>query len=473
MAKTSINKPVASSNGSSKILAARLRAALNFPYFSGPLFSMHFVEVPGLTKQAGGFIACDEHYRVYFDPEEVEKQEVSLLVTAFYHELGHLLRGHHKRASHYLRMKGLPENKNNMQALNLCEDAEINDEFPEVRDKDGKPLVIPSWQMTPEKLGIQTTGKAFPDGLLFEQYADMMPNNGKKSQDSGEGDPADGEGEGDGNSCDGDNASQDGDISDKSGKPLRGQNCGSAARGKPQPWEIPADNKDVPAVSRAEAEILERQVAREIQEFIANPNSRGTVPGSWRRWADLKLEIPYDPKKDLESSVRYAMMEIQGKLNYTWRKFSRRSDGNVCLPGMSAPIPNVAILADTSASMSQKAIAEGMALVHKILKQFNCAASVDVVVCDAAVHSAKKVFKASQVQLAGGGGTDMRVGLAEIVERKPRPHVVFCFTDGGTPWPENPLGVKFVIAMAGDDTTTLGLPDYAKVVWLNGKPKKK
>ena len=68
----------------------------------------------------------------------------------------------------------------------------------------------------------------------------------------------------------------------------------------------------------------------------------------------------------------------------------------------------------------------------------SAAQGVTVLSCDAAVHTVARVRRARDVRLGGGGGTDMRVGLAAAAELRPRPDLVVVLTDGYTPWPERP-----------------------------------
>lgn len=67
-----------------------------------------------------------------------------------------------------------------------------------------------------------------------------------------------------------------------------------------------------------------------------------------------------------------------------------------------------------------------------------------VLSCDADVHVVRRVHTVGEVQLAGGGGTDMRVGVSHAL--KVRPHFVLVLTDGYTPWPDAPLESTRVIA---------------------------
>ena len=60
------------------------------------------------------------------------------------------------------------------------------------------------------------------------------------------------------------------------------------------------------------------------------------------------------------------------------------------------------------------------------------------------------VRRARDVKLAGGGGTDLRPGLAAATAARPRPDVVVVLTDGYTPWPSSaPPGAAVVAALLG------------------------
>jgi hypothetical protein len=72
--------------------------------------------------------------------------------------------------------------------------------------------------------------------------------------------------------------------------------------------------------------------------------------------------------------------------------------------------------------------------------------SVSVLACDAAAQTVNRVRRARDARLAGGGGTDMRVGLAAATQLRPRPDLVVVFTDGYTPWPDTPPPGSAVIA---------------------------
>jgi predicted metal-dependent peptidase len=129
--------------------------------------------------------------------------------------------------------------------------------------------------------------------------------------------------------------------------------------------------------------------------------------------------------------------------------------------------PNIqlAVVVDTSGSMSDRCLGEAVGELSGILKALPRQDGVKVYACDAAVHTAQKCFRAEQVQLAGGGGTDMTLAIKHASDVKPRPQLVICLTDGYTDWPKEPTnGVPClaVIVSNGDDTS----PDWIRSIKL-------
>ena len=83
---------------------------------------------------------------------------------------------------------------------------------------------------------------------------------------------------------------------------------------------------------------------------------------------------------------------------------------------------------------------------------------------------------ASQVQLIGGGGTDMGAGLAAATGLRPRPQVVVVLTDGWTPWPaRSPRAVSVVVGLLADPPLDgggvgggpAGVPSWARTVRID------
>jgi predicted metal-dependent peptidase len=370
-----------------KIAAARLWAATRFPYLASALFASPVVYAEGL----GGF-AVDRWWRVYVDPEVLHEATVPQVGFELVHHCGHLLRDHASRAAE------LPVGEGDTGAWVAAGDAEINDDLVD-GDLDLEPVRDP---VLPSTLGCEP-------GHLAEEYfrpaavrcrAGMCPHD-----------------------------------------------CGSGAHGQDRPGEQAADGGS-PCVRDYHAELVRRQVATDA---LAHAQQAGWLPGGLRRWAEQIVAPRVDWRRALAAELRRGIADTTGRTDYTYRRPSRRASAvsGVILPALRRPVPQVAVVCDTSGSMTDDLLARVLAEVDGILRGVGVRAEgVRVLACDAAVHTARRVRHAGQVELVGGGGTDMGAGITAALAGRPRPNVVVVLTDGFTPWPATgPKGTKVVIGL--------------------------
>ncbi len=459
-----------------KLAGARLWATQRFPYLATGLFALTLLEQPGL-----GAVAADDRWQLYADPDVVARLTVPQLGTALVHDLGHLLRDHARRAEDAGAGQLWGE------AWNLAADLEIDDDL--VADG-GKFAETPS---LPKHFG-------WDDGLLAETYLTFIlqgqdgTSTGDGSNraaatgtaDESGGDSGGGEGTSIGASTDatddpsgpgkegpqGNNDQPDAGSSEPSdtdgcsdGHPGH-TGCGSAADGRHRPWELEASNGD-PGIDGAAGDLIRRTVARDV---LAHAKEVGTVPGDLLRWAEAEPSV-VDWRQVLAAEIRRGLRRASGSVDFTFARRSRRSaalDG-VLLPGLFRPAPEVAIVIDTSGSMSPSDLAVALGEVDAILDRAGLASRrVPVLACDAEVGAITLATRASDVVLAGGGGTDMGTGLEVAARLHPRPQVVVVLTDGYTPWPtEAPGGASVIIGLLGEEATWAGersVPRWARAV---------
>jgi predicted metal-dependent peptidase len=213
------------------------------------------------------------------------------------------------------------------------------------------------------------------------------------------------------------------------------------------------------------AKLLARDVARRIREHSRN---RGDTPAGWQRWADEVLEPVVDWRRSLRASVRRGVADIAGRVDFTYRKPSRRAAAlpGIVLPSLRQPMPIVAVVIDTSGSMSDGMLAQVLGEVTGLLASVGVGRNrLQVVCCDARAYQAQRVMNARDVRLLGGGGTDMGAGLAATTSLRPRPDLVIVLTDGHTPWPARPPGKAKVIVGLMDPTGSV--PDWATSVTID------
>ncbi|MFC8228837.1 VWA-like domain-containing protein [Streptomyces sp. NPDC057287] len=383
-----------------KLLAARYRAATDRPYLASALYALTVVpsdEVPTM--------GVDRHWRCYVSPGFVDRTPVAELAAVWVHEVAHLLRDHHGRA------ELLPAaDRRDRHRVNVAQDCEINDDLV----ADGLPL--PAGRMEPRLFGL-------PEGRLFEAYLPALPPS------------------------------------------TWVHDCGSGAHGEPSPWESRA-TAGPSAVGAAEAESLRHHTAEAVRAHV---RARGTLPGGWKRWADEVLEPTVDWRQVLAGAVREAAAWAAGAVDYTYRRPSRRSAAlrGVVLPSLRRPLPRVAVVIDTSGSMGDEEVAAALAEVTGVLREVGIRGNrVTVLACDADVQAVSRVTSTDGIALGGGGGTDMRVGIAAALAVRERPSVVVVLTDGFTPWPDETPSCRLIAALVGPSAPAA--PPWAETVRVTG-----
>jgi predicted metal-dependent peptidase len=388
------------------VAAARLWATDRFPYLASGLFGAEVIAAAG-----SGTVSVDESWRMRADPDLVAGWTAAQLGSVLVHHVCHLLRTHGERA------QAIGVRPDEARDWVRAADAEINDDLiPAGLDLPGQPVL-------PRDLGAE-------DGLLAEQYFAARTT---------------------------DRSGQKGAEPDEAGDWL---DCGSGADG------VPREGEGAPGLAAWQAELLRRQVA---QDVIAHSKQAGTVPGGLLRWAREILSPKVNWRTLLAAELRRAVAEVSGAVDYSYRRPSRRASvaGDVVLPALRRPVPEVAVVCDTSGSMTEDLLAAALAEVEGLMRALGMARQVRVLACDTAVGPAQRVNSARQVQLVGGGGTNMGTGIAAAAALRPRPAVTVVLTDGYTPWPSAaPKGTRVVVGLLGPGAPAA--PEWARSVRVEG-----
>lgn len=394
---------------------ARMVAVEAMPYFARALFALSPVAAPGLKT-----FAVDRHWRVYIDPVMLGTDEgwsIPVAGAVLLHEIGHLLRDHSDRAE---AIDPLVDRT----MWNYAADAEIND------DLIAAGVGLPEGAVTPQGIGCE-------DGHAAEVYYRHLVPEGSppKAINTGGG---------------------DGEV---------GEGCGSGAGDRAVAGELPAaaDLGNGAGLSGAAADLVKVAVARAVlRESQIGGSGRGTMPAGLTRWADAQLAPAVVPwPKVLRAAVRRAVEDQQGQVHHSWRRPNRRAPGGVLLPTLRAPKIAVDLVIDTSGSMGSADLAAALSETRAVLRRTT--ATVRVLCCDAKATAARQVRSISEVELTGGGGTDLRVGIDAALAARPAANVIVCMTDGGTPWPARRVPVPLVVALIGAHASDTA-PAWAKTV---------
>lgn len=386
------------------LAAARLLALRWMPYLAAALFEVVPVRSPHLDT-----FAVDAGWRLYVGVPALERWSVEEVAGVLLHEVGHLLRDHHARHAE--------QEHHDHHRWNLAADAEINDDLVAA----GIPL--PGHPVTPESLGA-------PDGDLAERYYHHL-----LTEAAGDGDPR----------------------------------CGSGSGGAAVPEELAPNDGDRPARTPVEQELTRRVVATDIAEAaaaqaegtpeeeaserartrVATGPHPGHLPGGWLRWAGEVLAPPViDWRQRLRRTVRRSLAVTVGQLDHDARRPGRRRIPRVVTPGMVQPRLRVGVVVDTSASMEPDQLDAALAELDGLCRRAGLRAEDRVVLtADVEVREAPRLRRAAELELLGGGGTDLRPALEVLRTHRLGPTTLVVLTDGFTPWPARPLAGRTVIAV--------------------------
>jgi predicted metal-dependent peptidase len=375
--------------------AARVRAAHQRSYFAPALFNL----VPVETTLIGS-MAVDSQWRLYYNDAWLAAHTVEQNASLLIHEVSHLLRDHEGRK----KAAGFGDHRR----WNTAGDCEINDDLQE----EGLPL--PGDPPLPAKYGLRNRERA-------ETYYNQLPRSPRAYDHESVGD---------------------------------GQDCGSGAHGERRFWELPADDGSeggVPGVDRIKAELVRRDVAQRIEATSVYDTD---VPLAWRRWARATLAPKVDYMATLRHVVRRALRDSTlGRYDRTYSRPHRRQAcyGEFIMASFYQPRPRPGFLIDTSASMGDSQLARAVTELAGLTRQLGYGGEVTVACCDAAVHDVRKAFTGAPIELVGGGGTDMGVGLRAFIERKNPPiDLLVIVSDCRTPWPADVPPFPVITVRVGD-----------------------
>lgn len=395
-----------------KWAAARVWTARRAPYLASAVLALEPIvvqQIEGASHDLRAFPA-DPVWHTYLDPHALEAAGVPEIGFWLLHQTTHLLRRHPDRypgavIEHFGPLTG--RRGPDQRRWNLAGDAEIND------DLYVEELTLPARAVTP-------TGLNLPESLIAEQYWAELAG-----------------------------AALPGDQPD----------CGSGADGQTRPWDAAGGGLGISG-----QKLLCMDVARRIRDHV---RIRGTVPAGWQRWSGEVLEPIVDWRRLLRAALRRGIADVAGRVDFSYRRPSRRAAAfsDVVLPSLRQPVPTVAVVIDTSGSMSDDMLAQILGEVGGLLSSVGIARNrLHVICCDAKAYAAQRVLKAQDVALLGGGGTDMGAGLAATETLRPRPDLVIVLTDGHTPWPHRPPGRSRVLVGLMDRTGSV--PDWATSVLI-------
>lgn len=416
----------------------RVLAEKHAPYASALLYAARYVNVPGLETLG----AVDDRLRVFLDVDAMatswsDDENAQVLVHLMYH----VMFDHHTLARQKLQVDGdlAPD------LWRMAADAAVNDDLEDAG------LHFPSTvSRTAEALGMER-------GLSAPEYYDALARRARDAEMDifHLGETADG--------------LLDGALA--LGTDLRDR---ASLDFLTRSWE----DLDLIAPPAEDFEVVAavHTVAEEILK------GKGASAGRLGRWASEVTAPSILPWQTIIGGyLRKTAHRKPRGLRKSFSRASRRQavrvvmpDGSkgrkILLPGTFRPDPTVVFIRDTSGSVEDHELGEMGREVEALAVQ--CGIHEDRVIildADAAVYKARRLSEKGVLRSAsGGGGTDMRLGLAAVPDLFDRePDLVIVATDGGTSWPQTPTTFPTIALITSDGTDST--PDWMPSVSVLGK----
>jgi predicted metal-dependent peptidase len=405
-----------------RVMAALIVAQSRWPYLSTLLFNLKIVESHELPT-----LAVDEGWRMYYSPEFVMDQTPEALATMVLHEALHCVNQHGPR------FRALTQPSERHVAWNSAGDVGINHVLDEAHMPwgDFEPLRfshLSKFDVKPE----MATEKIY---FTIVDYINEHPDEFQSQSD-----------------------------------------CGSVVGGKARDYEIARSDSGNPAIKSDQQDVIRDQVAQEILNY-ARIKGIGSLPGFLLRWAEDLLEPKIDWRKAFAGAFRSSLATVLGRRDYVYTRPSRRQSAmrtgshEIILPSMRKPAPPaIAIVVDTSGSVSIDEIKMFLTEVDGIVKANGISSGVTVIPCDMEVGEIQKLRSRGAIttlRLHGGGGTDMGVGIAAAGLLRPTPKIIVVFTDGYTGWPDGlPKGVETMIVCLTASECLETTPSWARKILI-------
>lgn len=430
--------------------SARMVAAKVYDVYADALHAL----IPVVTEECPT-MAVDEYFRCYINPEYVTKlismaksissdnpcprcgakehHPLAYLMGTVYHEVQHCLRKHHKRGRQFASNIG-KDSFDNYRA-NVAQDMEIDDDFQTLTDEcikdheksNGRsyPRPCQHWEKVelPQNMGL-------PMNEVWEFYYDKIA-----------------------------------DYLDS--RPT--VHIHVSPDGESFYLGIPDDVKA--GLSTEDIEFLEKQIAKKILDA----KKRGyTALGDMIDWARERMPYSY---YDWKKEFRHVRSAVGKEFGYQRRSFGKPhkkssvTNYNVIYPSRFTPKPEVAVLLDTSGSMSwaDRGV-QALAELDKLIKQLR--AQITLFCGDAEAYESQSISSLRDLRLKGGGGTSMRSCIKSIMPqlKKKNSKLLLLVTDGETDYPtkEEMQGVELIVCVINEyrDISCLHVPDFARSIWI-------
>ena len=230
------------------------------------------------------------------------------------------------------------------------------------------------------------------------------------------------------------------------GQPQSGQGDGQPQSGQG------AIGRDLMPSNRTAEE--EAKVRESIKQRVAQAASAARLAGKMSAGLERLVGNILNPPLPWEDIMRHYMQRVTQD-DESWSRPNRRHTDMILPSRRSLKIGPIAIIGDTSGSITEKELSNIGTQTIAIAEQLQ-PENIRVVWADTKVCGEQVFEQGDDIQLkpVGYGGTDMRVPLAHVEQFQPQ--VVVLITDGYTPWPDVEPDYPLIVVCTTDTNVPIG-----------------
>lgn len=421
--KTTFNKTQAEATGAARITAAKVEIIDGGSFFRPLLMSMRVY--PDWTAKT----ARTDGVSITYNPHFVSELDHDETVTLLLHEVLH------PALLHPWRRDGRDHRK-----WNIAADMVINYELQRMGRKLPAGAVIATGEQIgksaewiyshlPDEEEEEQPPKGGEPGLPGESGDDESDDEqeGESESESGEDeeseqDAEDGEESGEGESGEGESEGEGESDEESDEESEDGEGTGNGDGDESEDGESDGDESDNPfgelldAPTEADEDGNEPPTEDEWKQRVAQAARYAKARGSLSAGMERLAEDAIRPTIDVRAMLIQFLQE-RAKNDYSWKHPNPRyAAQGIYLPSLhDTQLGEVAILADTSSSMDNIALAKSRAVIESVIDELRPKA-VTVWYADAAVARVDRFEQGEPFvwRPKGGGGTDFRPALAAI-----------------------------------------------------------
>ena len=230
-----------------------------------------------------------------------------------------------------------------------------------------------------------------------------------------------------------------------------GQQQSGQGDGQPQSGQGAIGRDLMPSNRTAEEEA---KVRESIKQRVAQAASAARLAGKMSAGLERLVGNILNPPLPWEDIMRHYMQRVTQD-DESWSRPNRRHTDMILPSRRSLKIGPIAIIGDTSGSITEKELSNIGTQTIAIAEQLQ-PENIRVVWADTKVCGEQVFEQGDDIQLkpVGYGGTDMRVPLAHVEQFQPQ--VVVLITDGYTPWPDVEPDYPLIVVCTTDTNVPIG-----------------